>query len=71
MDGVVWSESYIVSLYVKLGYIDLSTDSTAVRLDCTDAQADLELNCPQVTYGKWNLRHDKVQASNLISTSWT
>ena len=38
--------SYTVRLFVDKGFIDVSADSVVLRLDCADAQADLELHCP-------------------------
>ena len=44
------SESYTVSLSLKLDDIDLSPDSVTLRSDCVEAQADLELQCPHMTF---------------------
>ena len=35
-------------IYIVSCFIDVSADSVALRSDCTDAQADLELYCPHM-----------------------
>ena len=42
----VWPESYTVRCSIDLGLIDLPVDSVALRSDCVDARADLELHWP-------------------------
>ena len=33
-------------------HLDISVDREALRSDCVDKQADLELNCLHMTFGK-------------------
>ena len=44
---------YTVRKSVKWGNIDLSADSVALRSDCTDDQADLELHCRHMSCCKY------------------
>ena len=45
---VIGYESYTVNFSVKCGSIDKSTDDVVLRLDCSNAQADMQLLCPHV-----------------------
>ena len=36
--------------------VDLSADSVALRSDCVDAQADLELHCPYLAFLSGRMR---------------
>ena len=45
---IFWSEGYFVRFSAEEGYVDLSANSVAVRLECAYAYADLGLHCPHM-----------------------
>ena len=55
----VWPESYTVRCWVNGTLIYRLADSVALRSDCADAQADLELHCPHMADDNGRLQQAK------------